>query len=161
MESRETGNIGSVNNNIINLVRAEINTLLLWQNIRVTVNVWFLVQIYLRRVKHLNCWYQNVNIHYIKFSKVILQVWITYSMNTENLTSINWLSFWGKQYQMHFSSTRKKCRISKTNKSSKLNVSHLIILNIFDLPEDKSQMRISSSMNIWKLISIDWKFVRN
>jgi hypothetical protein len=108
IESWKTGNIGSVNNNIINLVRAEINTMLFWQNIRVTVNVWFLVQIYLRRVKHLNCWYQNVNIHYIKFSKVILQVWIIYSMNTENLTSINWLSFWGKQYQVHFSSTRNK-----------------------------------------------------
>jgi len=51
--------------------------------------------------------------------------------------------------------------MSKTNKTSKLIVPHLNILNIFDLPEDKSQMRISSSMNIWKLISINWTFVRN
>ena len=135
--------------------------MLFWQNIRVTVNVWFLVQIYLRIVKHLNCWYQNVNIHYIKFSKVILQVWITYSMNTENLTSIIDYRFEGNSIRCILVLQEKKCRISKTNKSSKLNVSHLIVLNIFDLPEDKSQMWISSSMNIWKLISIDWKFVRN
>jgi hypothetical protein len=50
--------------------------------------------------------------------------------------------------------------MSKTNKTSKLNVSHLNILNIYVLPEVKSQMRIAFSMNIWKLISMNiWKLI--